>query len=247
VSRLSTIGEALRSAREAQGKSIEEASVATRIRSSYLEALEQEQFEALGGNVYAKGFLRSYAGYLGVDPAPLLEAYREQERPDAPLFEHAPRAIGGLKSGRRGPNWLAVAIVCVSIILVVSLWSLLRPTPDPTDAEPPFVSQPATTPARSAPRTSPPTTARAVPAGVTVELRYTGPSWTRVTADGQEAFEGIPGADERRTFRARRSIELVLGAPGAVRLTVNGKELGVPDRSGAIWRRSFAPGEPSLG
>ena len=137
MTRLRTIGEALRSAREAQGKSLDDAAVATRIRPSYLEALEQEQFGELGGSVYAKGFLRSYAGYLGVDPAPLLEAYRAQETPAAPVFEHTPRAIGGLGAGRRGPNWLVVAIVAVFIILLVSLWGLLRPAPDPKDAQRP--------------------------------------------------------------------------------------------------------------
>jgi cytoskeleton protein RodZ len=247
VSRLPSIGEALRSAREAQGKSVEDAAAATRIRSSYLEALEQEHFEQLGGNVYAKGFLRSYAKFLGVDPAPLLEAYRAQERPDAPLFEHAPTAIRGQASGRRGPTWLTVAIVCVSIILVVSLWSLLRPSPDPTDAQPPFAPEPATTAVGSASTSLPPTTARPVPKGVTVTVRYTAPSWTKVTADGEVSFEGTPGPDQRRTFRAKRSIELILGAPAAVTLNVNGKDLGVPDRSGAIWRHSFTPGEPSLG
>jgi cytoskeleton protein RodZ len=245
VSRLPSIGEALRSAREAQGKSVEDAAAATRIRSSYLEALEQEQFDQLGGNVYAKGFLRSYARYLGVDPAPLLEAYRAQERPDAPLFEHAPTAIRGQASSRRGPTWLAVAIVCVSIILVVSLWSLLRPSPDPTDAQPPFAPAPATTAVGSAGTSAPPTTARPAQRGVTVTLRYTAPSWTKVTTDGRVLFEGTPGRDERRTFRAKRSIDLILGAPGAVTLTVNGKHLGVPP-SRAIWRHSFTPGEPSL-
>jgi cytoskeleton protein RodZ len=248
VSRLPSIGEALRSAREAQGKSVEDAAAATRIRPSYLEALEQEHFEQLGGNVYAKGFLRSYARFLGVDPAPLLDAYRAQERPDAPLFEHAPTAIrGGRASGRRGQTWLAVAIVCVSIILVVSLWSLLRPAPDPTNAQPPFAPEPATTAVAGAGTSAPPTTARPAPSGVTVTLRYRAPSWTRITADGKVFFEGTPGPDERRTFRAKRSIDLILGAPAAVSLTVNGKDLGVPDRSGAIWRHSFTPGEPSLG
>jgi transcriptional regulator with XRE-family HTH domain len=248
VSRLPSIGEALRSAREAQGKSVEDAAAATRIRSSYLEALEQEHFEQLGGNVYAKGFLRSYARFLGVDPDPLLDAYRAQERPDAPLFEHAPTAIrGGRASGRRGQTWLAVAIVCVSIILVVSLWSLLRPAPDPTNAQPPFAPEPATTAVAGAGTSAPPTTARPAPSGVTVTLRYRAPSWTRITADGKVFFEGTPGPDERRTFRAKRSIDLILGAPAAVSLTVNGKDLGVPDRSGAIWRHSFTPGEPSLG
>jgi cytoskeletal protein RodZ len=246
VSRLPSIGEALRSAREAQGKSVEDAAAATRIRSSYLEALEQERFDQLGGNVYAKGFLRSYARYLGIDPGPLLEAYRAQERPDAPLFEHAPAVIRGQASRRRGPTWLVVAIVCVSVILLVSLWSLLRPSPDATSAQPPFQPAPATTVVGSAGTSAPPTTAKAAAQGVTVVLRYTARSWTRVTADGRVFFEGTPGPDERRTFRAKRSIDLILGAPAAVTLTVNGKHLGVPDRSGAIWRHSFTPGEPSL-
>jgi hypothetical protein len=174
-----------------------------------------------------------------------LEAYRAQETPEAPLFEHAPRAIGGLKTGRRGPNWLGVAIVCVSIVLLVSLWGLLRPAPDPNDADPPFVSTPATTAAGAAP--APTTTARPAPRDVTLTLRYAAASWTRVTADGQLAFEGTPGPDQRRTFKARRTLELVLGYPAGVRLTVNGKDLGVPDRSGNIWRQSFTPGTRSLG
>jgi cytoskeleton protein RodZ len=245
VSWLSTIGGALRSAREAQGRSLEEAAVATRIRSSYLEALEQERFGELGGDVYARGFLRSYAGYLGVDPAPLLEAYRARERPDGPRFEPVPRAFGGLEGGRRGPGWLAVAIVCVSIVLVVSVWGLLRPAPDPGDAQPPLPA-PASTAAGAA-RTAPSTAARAARSGVTVTLRYAAESWTRVTADGRVAFEGTPGPDERRTFRAERSLDLVLGAPAGVHLTVNGRDLGVADRSGNVWRHSFTPGSRSLG
>jgi transcriptional regulator with XRE-family HTH domain/uncharacterized damage-inducible protein DinB len=199
VTPLRTIGEALRSAREAQGKSLDDAAVATRIRPSYLEALEEEQFGELGGSVYAKGFLRSYAGYLGVDPAPLLEAYRAQETPGAPLFEHAPRAIGGLKPGRAGRSWLAAAIVCVSIVLLVSLWGLLRPAPDPGDAQPAFVTTPARTTgagnkAGAAARPAPATTARPAAGDVTVTLRYAGASWTRVTADGRGRLRGHPGA-----------------------------------------------------
>ena len=152
-----------------------------------------------------------------------------------------------MRTGRRGPNWLLVAIVCVTIILLVSLWGLLRPAPDPNDAQPPFVSAPSSTAAGARPRAAPPTTARPAPRQVTVTLRYAAASWTRVTADGRIAFEGTPGPSERRTFTARRSLDLVLGYPAGVRLTVNGKDLGVPDRSGNIWRQSFTPASRSLG
>jgi hypothetical protein len=144
-----------------------------------------------------------------------------------------------------------VAIVCVAIILLVSLWGLLRPGPDPTDAQPPFVTTPAPTGtgarAGAAAPPAPATTARPAPKKVTVILRYAGASWTRVTADGRLAFEGTPGRAQRRTFTAKRSLELVLGYPAGVRLTVNGHDLGVPDRSGNIWRMSFTPASRSLG
>jgi RodZ C-terminal domain len=152
-------------------------------------------------------------------------------------------------TGRRGPNWLIVAIVCVTIILLVSLWGLLRPGPDPTDAQPPFVTTPAPTGTGTgaAAPPAPATTAQPAPKKVTVTLRYAGASWTRVTADGRLAFEGTPRPSQRRTFTAKRSLELVLGYPAGVRLTVNGHNLGVPDRSGSIWRRSFTPASRSLG
>jgi hypothetical protein len=110
------------------------------------------------------------------------------------------------------------------------------------------VTTPATTAAGAAAKPAPATTAAPVtPKQVTLTLRYAGACWTRVTADGRLAFEGTPGPNQRRTFKARRSLDLVLGYPAGVRLTVNGHDLGVPDRSGNIWRQSFTPGTRSLG
>jgi hypothetical protein len=136
-------------------------------------ALEEERFGELGGSVHAKGFLRSYAGYLGIDPAPLVEAYRAQEPPEAPVFERAPRVVGGLRSGRRGPSWLAVAIIFVSIILLVSLWGLLRPAPDPAGAQPAFVTTPASTTGTGAAATP---AARPAVRDAPVTVRYAGAS-----------------------------------------------------------------------
>jgi hypothetical protein len=142
-----------------------------------------------------------------------------------------------------------VAIVCVSVILLASLWGLLRPGPDPGDAQPAFVTTPARAPARTtgaAAGPAPATTARPAARKVTVTLRYAGASWTRVTADGRVAFEGTPGPRQRRSFTAGRSLEVVLGYPAGVRLTVNGKDMGVADRSGSIWRHRFTPKSRSL-
>src|SRR6185503_1404785 len=67
------IGESLRSTRERRGLSIDQVALETRISPRFLEALEAEQFAELPAPVYVRGFLRSYANYLRIEPEPLLE------------------------------------------------------------------------------------------------------------------------------------------------------------------------------
>jgi cytoskeletal protein RodZ len=61
------IGYSLRAARERQGIGLPEAELATKIRAKYIRALEEEDFDALPADTYARGFLRTYADYLGLD------------------------------------------------------------------------------------------------------------------------------------------------------------------------------------
>src|ERR671934_217736 len=61
------IGSSLREARLRQGLDLPEVEQATKIRGKYLRALEDEQFELLPSETYVKGFLRTYAEYLGLD------------------------------------------------------------------------------------------------------------------------------------------------------------------------------------
>ncbi|GIW18523.1 MAG: hypothetical protein KatS3mg064_1680 [Tepidiforma sp.] len=70
---MARIGDTLREARERRGLSIEQAAQETRISPRFLEALEAEEFDVLPAPVYVRGFLRSYANYLKLDPQPLLD------------------------------------------------------------------------------------------------------------------------------------------------------------------------------
>jgi len=78
------IGERLRNAREAKGLSLRAVADLTRIRSIYLQALEEEQFGELPGAVYARGFLRTYADALGLDADRLMDAYPGAFEPPGP-------------------------------------------------------------------------------------------------------------------------------------------------------------------
>ena len=70
-----TLGETLRQARLNKGVSLADAARETRIRGAYLEALEAEDAAALPPPVYARGFLRTYAEYLGLNPQAVLKRF----------------------------------------------------------------------------------------------------------------------------------------------------------------------------
>src|SRR5438128_10125594 len=88
------IGERLRNAREAKGLTLAVAETLTRIRATCLAALEEEQVDRLPGAAYARGYLRTYALALGLDPDDLMEAYPGAfSQPHEPIFTSLPTEI----------------------------------------------------------------------------------------------------------------------------------------------------------
>lgn len=88
---MATLGQQLKAAREARGVSEQEAGAATKILTKTIVALEADDFSGIAAPTYAKGFIRLYAGYLGLNPEPLVEEYILQHAPSAqkPLTDEA--------------------------------------------------------------------------------------------------------------------------------------------------------------
>jgi len=72
---MATLGKQLKAAREAKGVSEHEAGAATKILTKMIVAMEADDFSVMAAPTYAKGFIRLYAGYLGLNPDPLIEEY----------------------------------------------------------------------------------------------------------------------------------------------------------------------------
>ncbi len=81
---MSELGARLIRARETRGLTIEDAERDTRISRRYLQALESEQFDVIPAPVYARGFLRSYSQYLGLDPQQMLQLFPRDDDPAYP-------------------------------------------------------------------------------------------------------------------------------------------------------------------
>ena len=86
-----TIGQRLKIAREDQRLTLEQVFESTRIRVQYLQALEEDDLSVMPSPVQARGYLRNYAEFLGLDVAKLLEDLREDRRCRVLLAHHCPR------------------------------------------------------------------------------------------------------------------------------------------------------------
>lgn len=120
------IGNSIREARLRRGIEIAQAEQVTKIRGKYLRALEDEQFGVLPSQTYVKGFLRTYAEYLGLDGQLYVDEYNSR-------FVTGEDAEPGLRRSRARPEprakrletnivLVALAAIAVITIIVISAW-----------------------------------------------------------------------------------------------------------------------------
>jgi cytoskeleton protein RodZ len=112
-----SFGERLKRERELREVTLKEVTVATRIGTRFLEALENEEWSKLPGGVFNRGFVRSVARYLGLDEENLLAEY-DMARGGDPLADIAPLAENPIPSP---PKWILPAIALGALLLIVIL------------------------------------------------------------------------------------------------------------------------------
>jgi cytoskeletal protein RodZ len=120
------IGGSLREARLKRNLTSADVQKAIRIRDRYLQALEEERWELLPGDAYVKGFLRTYADYLGLDGNLYVEEYNSRfARPDEPQLVPERFARSGMRFGGVGfLRPLLVVAVIVAIVAGLAAWQL---------------------------------------------------------------------------------------------------------------------------
>lgn len=172
-----TVGSTVSSAREAVGMTIAQVAAATRIRATLIADIESDDFRHCGGDVYARGHLKSIATAMGIDPAALTGAFDRQRGLAPPPFvsvrpveqptrlmeegpEYGLSSLAGVlgvsvRRGRSGPNWTAAMGLALAVIIGVGVVSYLSQRSSVPAAAAPSSS--ASTPAEPAPLTSPAT------------------------------------------------------------------------------------------
>ena len=116
----SHIGEILVEERTRQGLDLGAMEERTKIRSKYLRALENEEWDVLPGPAYVRGWLRTYAGELGLDADELVDVYRSAyEEPDRQGIGVADPLLGG-RTARERPR-IDRRIIVVGLIVAVAV------------------------------------------------------------------------------------------------------------------------------
>ena len=118
---MTEFGQLLRQAREAKGVSLAQVERATRIRRDYLEALEAHEFSHLPATTYARGIVRNYAAYVGLDPAEMLAGYEALTDTRPATVEVMPATKPLDMSTHWAPNFAIIAFMVV-MSLVVFTW-----------------------------------------------------------------------------------------------------------------------------
>src|SRR5579884_1972656 len=98
------MGGSFREARVRRGLELDAVQKALRIRRRYLEALEHDRFEQLPGEVYARGFLREYAEFLGLDGSLYAEEYNARFAPREDPAIAAPASAAAGRAVNRSPR-----------------------------------------------------------------------------------------------------------------------------------------------
>ncbi len=249
-------GQLLQRTREDKGLTLAEVQAETKIRERYLTALESGNFEIIPGDVYRRGFLRSYANFLGLDAAALLArellpgstappaAPTEATAPPAvervsetPSPDSAPprarRPAHAVPTRRVSPTLIALLVVLLAVVAYYSP-RFFYGHRSGGKMPPRVVSKSSPRVARISPTLTMVSDRNGLvtygvsPGPISVTASFSALCWVSVIADGRAVTPspGIELSSGSVTWTAQKKLRIRFGYAPGVRLQVNGHNLG---------------------
>lgn len=239
-----SIGQTLKNRRIQKGVPLEAVTVALRIQTRFLKALEEEQWGELPANVFLEGFLVKYAEYLGLDAVGLRTQLRSQMgQAGEPAFQHPSPVRESMDVESMIP--LRLFLFGLAILVLVGGGVLFFRRQEPAGAglakplnqvtEPEAVF-PSTAPAAGIPLVETSTTTQNTGNNVVVQAKE--PVWVRVRLDDAVRFEGTLVTGEVRTWPFTSTLRLRVGNISRIAVAVNGiamPELATLTAGDVMW------------
>src|SRR5688500_17766377 len=220
------MGSYLRAARRRRRVSIERAAEETRIRADYLMRMESDEFDFLAP-AYVRGFLKTYARFLRLNPEPILEDFdrrfgsgRFETQQIIALERHGRKHTP--KEPRFSRSWSLAAFIAAGALLILGLVGLFSGEEEPKGQRDTALVEPSGSATTAAPpvdialpsESVAPTEDDRVAFTEGIEVELIGldhECWLDITADGTKAFSGMLMPGETQTFTAEEEMNIVLG------------------------------------
>lgn len=253
-----TVGAILKEARLAKGISLADAEKGTSIRSRYLQAVENDEYDKTPGEVFLKGIIRNYGNFLGLNGPELVNEYKASA---AGMAAEAVRSQGirevdkvrlniqlkekrdiGSGTGRFEMPKLPMKQCLAGLAAVAVLAAGYFAIPATINY---FKNMPKEEAKQTEP-VKPAATAAVALDKVTVDLEAEGDCWLEANADGKELFAGILHAKESKHFEAKDKLIVKYGNIGVVRIKVNGQPVDLKGEHGVAVKTYLrnAPTQP---
>ena len=244
------LGQLISSARNSAKLTVDSLSTATSIRPSLIKEFEDNNFINAGGDAYARGHLRNIAKVLSVDPEVLLHQYDEEHaQAKRAIHEQLVENSATIAMPERKKltnkqlaiySGIGIFLLLLTSVVVNSLkQSASAPKPKPSATA-------SATPTKSAEPSAQPTvdaTANTYSSGSGVMVKLeaaTGSSWLFVSdAAGTTLYSGRASQGQVFEFSSTETVNLRIGNAGAVKLTVNGKEVSPLGADGEVVNVSY--------
>jgi cytoskeleton protein RodZ len=247
------IGRVLERARKDRGLTLEDAERVTKIRKRYLIGLERDDYTVLPDAVYARGFLKTYANFLGLDGAELSRELRTRRKPrrERGLSYTAPRrseferpiiSPGGVPGAdnRKVSNSTIFTVVVAALVIAALVGALYFVGLNVRSSAVDEASSARRVAAPVAPREPDEPSGEATSDALTVGVEVDGaPAWIQVRSDSETVFEEVAQPGFSRTFEARRVVGIRAGDAGAVSVEVNGQDVGTLGDPGQVLERNY--------
>jgi len=250
------LGEMLKRTREQQGLSLDEVAKVTHIQLRLLDALEKGNFKVFPSPVVARGLIRNYAKFLGIEPTQALTLFDGHGVVPVKGQRLTPNGIEFMNLSMSSRSIMGELLVGVALALLAvgalsyliytnvapaGLTATQTPLPAGLTADSALLL-PTVTPLPTNTPTPLPPTATPTPivySGVMVDLVAKQASWVQILTDDVKVFEGILQPGDKKSWNGQRHVAVRAGNGGGVEVIVNGTSQGLMGEEGKVVDRLY--------
>lgn len=253
------VGDILRKEREKQNLTVKDIEAGTSIRALYITAIEENNYKVLPGEVYVKGFIKTYANFLNLDGNAVVAQYKKENMKETEvvasesvmidetqsLIEKQPKPVvnTGIPDTKIKSSVSKKFLAGIVAVVLVSGGFYLAFSSDNESDKKQIVAEPKVTisekKVESKPLEKQATDVKVPVNEIVITAKFTGNCWTQVEVDDRVVYEATVKSGESLSWKGQKVIKIKAGNAGAIEINQNGRDLGKLGGTGEVVEKDF--------